>query len=180
MPVKIILLNKDWSKTLIFSMIYNNKSIKRQDHLLEEQSARRILEEGAFGFLAMQAEEGGGYGVPVSYAWDGDNAIYILSDQEGRKLDCITRSNKVSFCVVGEAEVPPGNFATCHESIVLQCIAESVSSKDEKLHALGLLIRKYSSEYLKVERSSADSAADKAEILRLEIRFWSGKVELKV
>ena len=48
-------------------MIYNNSQIRRQDRTLDEDSAAKLLKEGEYGVLSMQAEDGNGaYGIPLT------------------------------------------------------------------------------------------------------------------
>ena len=54
----------------------------------------------------MNAGDDYGYGVPLSYVFQ-DNSIYLHCALEGKKLTYLRRHNKVSFCVVGEAEPCP-------------------------------------------------------------------------
>ena len=76
-------------------MIYNNSQIRRQDRTLDEDSAAKLLKEGEYGVLSMQAEDGNGaYGIPINYVWDGGNSIYIHCAPAGRKLNCIDRSEE--------------------------------------------------------------------------------------
>ena len=78
-------------------MKYSNEQVRRQDRLMDEAAARRLLKEGEYGILSMQSEDGGGYGIPVSYVWDGGDLIYIHCAPEGRKLRCIDACAKVSL-----------------------------------------------------------------------------------
>lgn len=52
-------------------MKYSNETVRRQDRLLEEENALRLLQTAEYGILSMQAAGGGGYGIPVNYVWDG-------------------------------------------------------------------------------------------------------------
>lgn len=76
---------------------YNNSNVRRQDRLLEQEKAIRLLENGEYGILSMQAPEGGGYGIPINYVWDGKNSIYLHCAPEGKKLRCIESSQRYHF-----------------------------------------------------------------------------------
>lgn len=91
-------------------MEYDNSGIRRQDRLLREENARRLLKEGEYGVLSMVAPEGTPYGVPVNYVWDGKDAVYIHCAPEGRKLRCLLETQKASFCIVGRTHVIPNKF----------------------------------------------------------------------
>ena len=86
---------------------YDNATVRRRDRLLDPERAEELLRGGEYGFLAMVSdrEEGGAYGVPLSYVWDGAGALYIHCAPEGRKLRCVERSPRVTFCVVGRTRV---------------------------------------------------------------------------
>jgi len=86
-------------------MNFSNQNIRKQNRLLDEKSARELLKKGKYGVLSMQAEDGGGYAVPISYVWDGEETIYFHCALEGRKLRCIKLCSKVSFCVMGSQKV---------------------------------------------------------------------------
>ena len=156
-------------------MKYNNESVRRQNRLLDELSATKLLQKGEYGVLSMQAEKSGGYGIPFSYVWNGDGAIYLHCAPEGRKLRLIAHCNKVSFCVVGKTEVIPDKFTTTYESIVLECTAITGLSADERLKALEFIIEKYSPQYTEKGSKYIAQSFDRTEIIRLDIHQWSGK-----
>jgi len=156
-------------------MIYTNETVTRQDRLLDEKSASEILRNGEYGFLALQAENGGGYGLPISYVWNERNSIYLHCSPIGRKLQCIELCNKVSFCVVGKTKVIPEKFTTAYESIVLECLAFINLLNDEKMIALELIIDKYSQIVKANGMKYAESSLNRTEIIRLDVESWSGK-----
>ena len=81
-------------------MPYDNSAVRRQDRLLDEARARELLAGGRFGVLSL-VDGDGAYGIPVNYVWDGDDSLYVHCAPDGRKLRCIDRRDRVSFCVVG-------------------------------------------------------------------------------
>ena len=131
-------------------MEFSNVKVRRQDRLLDEKSARELLASATYGVLSMQAENGGGYAVPVSYVWDGQETIYFHCATEGRKLRCIELCNKVSLCVIGETQVVSDKFTTGYESIILECIASIRLPEEERMKALELIIDKFSPKDKKV------------------------------
>lgn len=58
------------------------REIRRKDRILDELRARELLVEGEYGFGAMVNVDGGGYGLPLNYAVEGD-AIYFHCVPEG-------------------------------------------------------------------------------------------------
>ena len=129
-------------------MKYNNDNVRRQDRLLEEDRAYALLREGEYGVLSMTTPTGGAYGIPLNFVWDGQENIYIHCAPQGRKLDCIALYPEVSFCVIGNTHVVPEQFSTNYSSIVLTCRARTGLSPEERMHALRLLMEKYTPEHL--------------------------------
>ena len=156
-------------------MIYSNNNIRRQDRLLDEQSANELLKKGEYGVLSMQAEKEGVYAVPINYVWDGKNAIYFHCALKGKKLRYINLSNTVSLCVVGKTNVISNKFTTEYESIILDCKAFVNIQKNERMKALELLLEKYSPTDKIIGMKYAEKSFSKTEIVRLNIDTWSGK-----
>ncbi len=158
-------------------MNYSNQNIRRQDRLLDEQSARELLASATYGILSMQAENGGGYGVTVSYVWDEKETIYFHCAPEGRKLRCIALCNKVSLCVIGKTNVISDKFTTEYESIILDCTASIGLPEEERMKALELLLDKFSPNDKITGMKYAKNSFHKTEIVKLDIGSWSGKAK---
>jgi uncharacterized protein len=125
-------------------MHYSNADVRRQDRLLNEESAIQLLIRGEYGVLSMPAENGGACAVPISYAWDGAGKVYFHCAKEGRKLRCLELCNRVTLCVVGRTNVISAKFTTENESILLDCKAFISLSADERMKALELLLDEHS------------------------------------
>lgn len=158
-------------------MIYSNQHVRRQDRLLDEKSARELLATATYAVLSMQAENGGGYAVPVSYVWDGKESIYFHCALEGRKLRCIALNNKVSLCAIGNTQIVSDKFTTSYESIILECTANIELSADERMYALELLLNKFSPSDKETGMIYAKSSFHKTQIVKLDIDGWSGKTK---
>lgn len=157
-------------------MIYDNSRIRRRDRLMEEKHAREILKNGEFGVISMtDATTGGGYGVPLNYVWNGENAIYIHCAPEGRKLENIAANNNVSFCITGKTHIVSGAFTTEYESIVLSGKATTDISKDERMKALRLIIDKFSPSHREKGYEYCKASFERVRIIRIDIDAWSGK-----
>lgn len=156
-------------------MIYSNEKIRRQDRLLDEQSATKLLIDGEYGVLSMRTEDEGVYAVPVSYVWDGKSSIYFHCAIEGKKLRSIEFYNAVSFCIVGKTNVISNKFTTEYESIIIDCKATKNLPVDERMEALELLLSKYSPNDKPTGMDYARESFHRTEIVRLDIDKWSGK-----
>jgi nitroimidazol reductase NimA-like FMN-containing flavoprotein (pyridoxamine 5'-phosphate oxidase superfamily) len=156
-------------------MKYSNEAVRRQDRLLLESRAIELLTEGEYGAMSMCCDDSAAYGIPISYAWNGNESIYIHCATEGKKLNCLDNNSAVSLCVVGKTNVISEKFTTEFESIILQCQAFRNLSDEERMEALMLIVKKYSPNDIKVGEKYAEKSFHRTEIIRLNIEKWSGK-----
>ncbi len=149
------------------------REMRRSDRQLNLERTHQILKDGEFGVMSVMTHEGYPYGVPLSYAFDG-NSIYFHSADKGHKLDSIAVNHEVSFTVVGKTEVLPEKFSTKYESVVTFGKASKIEG-DEKIKALGLLIEKYSPEYISQGHDYIERAAGKTAVVKISIEHITGK-----
>ena len=91
------------------------QEMRKKDREMSRPEAEDILVQGLYGVLSMNAGDDYAYGVPLSYVYQ-DNKIYLHCALEGKKLTHLRRQNKVSFCVVLEAEPLPDKFSMKYQS----------------------------------------------------------------
>ncbi len=63
--------------------------MRRFKQQLSVEEIERILAGGTNGILSLVDTDGAPYGVPVSYAYDGEGHIYLHSAVLRYKIDCI-------------------------------------------------------------------------------------------
>jgi nitroimidazol reductase NimA-like FMN-containing flavoprotein (pyridoxamine 5'-phosphate oxidase superfamily) len=156
-------------------MIYLNDKVSRQDRVLEEKRALELLFQAEYGVLSMVDEKNQPYGIPINFVFDGKDAIYFHCALQGKKLISIDSCQTVSFCVVGNTRVIQNRFTTEYESIVLECTAKRNLSSSEKMKALELILDKYCPDHKDTGLKYAEKSFDRTEIVRLDIKIWSGK-----
>ncbi|RHR40890.1 MULTISPECIES: pyridoxamine 5'-phosphate oxidase family protein [Parabacteroides] len=149
--------------------------IRRKDRILENELAYRLLESGEYGFLAMEGVNGYGYGIPISYVLNDDKCIYFHCAPEGYKLECLKQNPKVSFSVVGETRVIPGQFTTAYESAIAFGTIHMDLPVEERMLALRLLAKKYCSGFEVVGEKYIAGSFKRTNVLRLDIEHISGK-----
>lgn len=157
---------------------YDNSQVRRQERLLNEQTALEILRNGEYGVLSMierRAQAEGAYGIPINYAWDGDKYIYFHCAPAGHKLECIDAFPQVSFTIVGQTNVIPHKFTTAYQSLIIRGNLERGLSPQERMEAFMLLLKKYSPHDIEAGMKYAEKSFHRTEILRLEIEKVSGK-----
>ncbi len=150
------------------------RDIRRRDRVLPYDAAWKLLEQGEYGFLAMQGVNGYGYGIPLSYAMRGCS-LYFHCAPSGFKLDSLDVCDRVSFCVVGRTEVMPARFTTAYESALAFGRIRRSLPEAERLEALRLLAAKYSPDYRETAEKYIAGSFGRTEVLRLDIEHVTGK-----
>jgi len=153
------------------------QEMRRQDRQLNRTEAEAILAGGLYGFLAVNAGDDYGYGVPFSYVYQ-DNKIYLHCALEGKKLNLMRRNNKVSFCVVAGAEPKPEKYSMKYRSAMAFGRAVEVSKPEEQLAALIALVEKYYTDpdHVAKGRLKAAESLDKTLVIRIDVDHITGKV----
>ena len=150
------------------------RPVRRQDRLLDTPEALTLLQTGEYGFLALSAPSGYGYGIPLSYVFE-EKHLYFHCAPEGYKLEVIASNPRVSFCVVGTTRVIPAQYTTAYSSVHVFGHIQVVSDDQERLHALRLLVHKYSPEYTERAEKYIAGSFKRTAILRFDIEHLSGK-----
>ncbi len=150
-----------------------HRSVRRKDREISLETATRLLAQGEYGFLATVGKDGQAYGVPLNYVFK-NNSLYFHCAPEGHKLDNIRANHKVSFCVVGKAQVLPDKFSTEYESVIAFGTAAEVQG-EEKSQALLDLVEKYSPGYLEEGKTTIAKYFDKTSIIKMDLQHITGK-----
>lgn len=156
------------------------RKMRREKQALPQTEAVKILEGGSFGVLALAGDEGYPYAVPISYVY-AENRLYFHCAPVGHKLDAVTRSDKVSFCVVARDDVVPEKLTTIYASAIAFGSARLVTDDGEKRSALRLLAEKYSA-VNGAEKNAAeiDGAWSRVCVLALDIAHLTGKAAMEL
>lgn len=153
-------------------------NIRRKDRIMDAAETTDLLKAGEYGFMSMADKDAGGYGIPLSYAYDADGrAIYIHCAMEGRKLDNLKADNRVTFCVVGKTNVMPDQFSTAYESAIAFGTAELELSEEERRKALWLIVDKYSPEFKKMAEMFIEKSFHRTAIIRIDVKHVTGKAK---
>jgi len=147
--------------------------MRRKDREIDDVEARQILKFGEYGVLSTVGPDGSPYGVPVSYAFH-DGVIYFHSAPEGRKIEHLNAVPHASFCVVGATEVQPEMFSTRYESAIASGEIRELEG-DEKQTALGLLIQKYSPDFISQGMEYIAESQCATRLFALQVCHLTGK-----
>ena len=153
------------------------REIRRQDRVLNESRAIELINTSEYGILSMVNTEGGGYGIPMSYAVSDNGDIYFHCAPEGHKLDNLKQDNRVTFTIVGPTEVVPEKFTTRYESVILFGTIEMNISEQERTDALWLIVKKYSPKFTEIAEKYIKGSFHRTNILKLNVERFTAKTK---
>ena len=149
--------------------------MRRKDKALPDEATADLLQRGEYGVMSTVDDKGQPYGVPLSYVFQND-CLYFHCALDGRKLDNLLATNKVSFCVVGRTRVLPAEFSTEYESVIVSGEAAVVQG-DERYQALIGLLEKYSPEFVEEGRKYIEKLDSATKVVKIEIESMTGKAK---
>ena len=155
-----------------------NHAMRRRDRALTEAEAYAIVAKGSHGVLATLGADGYPYAVPVNHVLEG-GVLYLHCAQAGHKLENLDHCDKVSYCVVTEAEVLPELLATQYESAVLFGRAIRVLEPEPKRLALLALVQRFAPEHLAHGLQAIDHDFARTAVVKIEIERITGKARKK-
>ena len=107
--------------------------------------------------MATVNPDGSPYCVPLSMVREGE-WIYFHSAMEGHKIDNLRNNNKACVCCVGNVRELPDVFSIKFESTIISGTAGEVTDREEKIHALTLISKRYTP----TNMSAFDAAIEKS------------------
>ena len=150
--------------------------MRRKERQMPEEFAWEVVDKCEYAFLAMTAEDGGPYGLPVTIAREG-NSIYFHSAMEGRKIVCLRRSPRVCLSCVGDTRIPPGKFTTLFESAVALGTAEEVTEDHEKIHGLRLLCQRHTPDHMEAFDKAVAKSLERTSVWKITVEEITGKAK---
>lgn len=147
--------------------------MRRFKQQLPDAEARQILDSATNGVLSLVGDNGLPYGVPMSFVFDGAQAIYFHCACEGRKMDCVRHSRRASFCVVAMDEVHPEEFTTYYRSVIAEGRISVVEEHEAMIAALRMLSAKYSPGVDSTHEITG--SLDRVAVMRLDVETLVGK-----
>lgn len=161
------------------------REMRRNRQALSEDESIRILEEGTSGVLALQGDDGYPYAVPISYVYSSDEQslrkLYFHGAKAGHKLDAIKRSQKASFCVIGQDKVVPEEYTTYFKSVIVFGQMRILEDREEIREAVEKLALKYHPSDTEVNRTQTiKDEWGRLCMMELSIEHISGKAAKEI
>lgn len=152
--------------------------MRRFKQQLPHDEALHILDTCTNGVLSLVDVDGEPYGVPLSFAYDGADAIYFHSALSGHKVDAIKAQRQCSFCVVAGDDIRPDEFTTYFRSVIVSGKIAIVTDEAERIKGLQLLCDKYSPGV--DSRAEIAGCLSRVLVLKLTIDAVSGKEAIEL
>ena len=152
--------------------------MRRFKQQLAIDDAVKILNSCTNGILSLVDTDGEPYGVPISYAYDGHNHLYLHSAVAGRKIDCIKAESRCSFCVVSQDNIVPDEFTTYFRSVIVAGKIKILTDAEEILQGLIMLSDKYCPGI--DPTAEIDKFINTVKVLRIDIDSITGKESIEL
>jgi len=141
---------------------------------MNQDETKSLLTSTDYGILSIHGEDGFPYGVPVNHIFM-DETLYIHCAMEGHKISALVQNPKVSYTVVGQAEVIPETFETFYESVIAFGQVRLLTTGEEKMKALNGFIDRFSSAFKSSGNDYVEKNAPRTMILALDLIHLTGK-----
>ncbi|CUU69540.1 nitroimidazole resistance protein [Campylobacter hyointestinalis] len=169
--------------------------MRRSDRELDQESALKIIDESQYATLSCIDENNEIFSIPISIARDG-MSIYIHGAKTGSKARLYKDGKIVELVAVSQNRVPTPSYEFCESikdsaselggkvfttkylSAIAKTKAYEVTGQSQKVKALELLCRKYTSGYMDYFKTVAYSLLDITSIYELKIQCLSAKAKI--
>ena len=152
--------------------------MRRFKQQFPEEEAKDILKKATNGILCLVDNDDRPYGVPMSFIYHEDGAIYFHCALKGRKIECIKNNPNACFTIIDQDEIHPEEFTTYFRSVIVEGIVRIIDDRNEMIEALRLLSIKYSPG-IECE-PEIEKGINRVLILKLEIDSITGKEAIEL
>lgn len=129
------------------------REMNRKKQQLTDQDCVDILKSELRGVLSVNGDDGYPYGLPINhYYCEADGKIYFHSGMKGHKVDAISRSDKVSYCVYDSGFRREGEWALNIRSVIVFGRIEFVEDRDKIYRISRLLAEKFTDDKAYIDR----------------------------
>jgi len=154
------------------------REMRRKDRERPADFALNVADTCAYAVMATVNPDGSPYCIPLSFAREGE-WLYFHCAFEGHKIDNLNTSNRVCICCVGTSTPIPEEYTMEYESAVINGAASEVTDREEKIHALDLIVRRYAPENMAGFEAAIESMLGRTAIWKIHIDEISGKARAK-
>lgn len=153
--------------------------MRRYKQALDNEAVNDIMNRGITVTLGMKGDEEFPYVVPVNYVVENDH-FYFHCARVGHKWDVLQYDPRVSFCVIDREEIVEEKFTSYFRSVIGSGVALVVEDREEIIHALRLLVKKYSPSYIQEGEKEIFDNLSHVAVVRIDIKEMSGKQAIEL
>jgi len=150
------------------------RNMRRKDRELSGDAALAVADTCRYAVMATVNPGGTPYCVPLSMAREGE-WLYFHSALEGHKIDNLRHQNRVCVSCVGEVRDIPDVFSIGFESAIINGNAQELTEREEKIHALELISRRYTPANMAAFDKAIEQSIDTTGVWKIHIDEISGK-----
>ena len=150
------------------------RDMRRKDREQSKDFALAVADNCAYSVLATVNPDGTPYCTPLSMAREGE-WLYFHSALVGHKIENLRRQNRVCVSCVGEVKKIPDVFSIGFESAVINGTASEVTEREEKIHALALISRRYTPGHMDAFTAAIEKDLARTGVWKIHIDEISGK-----
>ena len=149
-------------------------TMRRKDRERPKDFAMAVADKCTYSVMATVNPDGTPYCIPLSMTREGE-WLYFHSALEGHKIDNLRHQNRVCITCVGNVKPFPGAFSLEYESAVINGTASEVTDREEKIHALALISKRYTPDHMPAFDEYVQKNVDRTAVWKIHIDEISGK-----
>ena len=120
------------------------RELARKNKQIPDEECIELLTKETRGILSVNGDDGYPYGMPMNHFYnDEDGCIYFHCGRKGHRVDALTKSDKVSFCVCERWYREEGDWAYNVRSVIVFGRMEIVDDLTEVERIARLLSYKF-------------------------------------
>lgn len=146
---------------------------RKEKEIKDQKTIDEIIKKAIVCRIAM-CDDGMPYLVPVNFGYR-DNAIYIHTAYEGKKIDILRKNNRVCFEIESDIQLVSADAAcdwgTLYTSVIGFGRAQFIEDEEGKREGLEIIVRHYTDQPIEFK----EKGFRKALVIKIEIESLTGK-----
>lgn len=170
--------------------------MRRKDREMDRDFGLAVIDKAWHGVLSLAEGEGLAYGIPLSFAREGDT-LYFHSAQSGKKTGLIKDGAQVHIVFVGDCQVPDAMtadeaeeaarspetfglltsklFTTEYESAMVTGHIRTLQTDEEKIQGLRAIARKFTPQWMRYFPQAIESGMALTSVYAVDIKEITAK-----
>ena len=152
------------------------RELSRKNKQITNAECIQILTDETRGVLSVNGDDGYPYAMPMNHYYNkSDGCIYFHCGKSGHRLDCLKKSDKVSFCVCENGSMIDGDWALTVRSVIVFGKIEIVDCQEQIIDVCTKLSHKFTKDHEYIN-NEINAYAKSTLLLRLRVQHICGKI----